>query len=177
MGLINRIAIIFSRRKINIESLNTSPSELAGIHRFTIVIIETEETIQKVARQIEKLVDVFKVITSTNDEVIWQVMALYKVPTEVVSKEIKVERLLREYGARVVVIRSDYTIFETTGQREEIQRLIDVLTPYGLIEFVQTARIAIIKNSKGFHEKIKEFEQKTPSKNEYLGQNQDIFSM
>ena len=104
-------------------------------------------------------------------------MALYKVPTEVVSKEIKVERLLREYGARVVVIRNDYTIFETTGQREEIQRLIDVLTPYGLIEFVQTARIAIIKSSKGFHEKIKEFEQKPTSKNEYLGQNQDIFSM
>ena len=60
IGLLNRIAIIFSRRKINIESLNTSPSEVEGIHRFTIVINELEEVVRKVARQIEKQVEVLK---------------------------------------------------------------------------------------------------------------------
>ena len=59
VGLLNRIAIIFSRRKINIESLNTSPSEIEGIHRFNIVITETEEVVSKLARQIEKQVDAF----------------------------------------------------------------------------------------------------------------------
>ncbi len=181
VGLLNRIAIMFSRRKINIESLNTSPSELEGIHRFTILVTEEEEVVRKLARQIEKQVDVLKVYYNTNEEIIWQEMALYKVPADAIAEHVKVERLLREYGARAVVIRKDYIVFETTGQREEIQNLIDKLAPYGLIEFVRSARIAIIKNSKGFHEKIKDFEEKDPSaavsENEFLGQNQEVFSM
>ncbi len=158
VGLLNRIAIMFSRRKINIESLNTSPSEVEGIHRFNIVINETEETVRKIVRQIEKQVDVLKAYFNTNDNIIWQELALYKVPTDIITEKVKVERLLRTYGARVVAIRKDYTIFETTGQREETDRLIKVLEPYGLIEFVRSARVAIIKDSKGFHEKLKEFE-------------------
>ena len=158
VGLLNRIAIMFSRRKINIESLNTSPSEVEGIHRFNIVINETEDTVRKIVRQIEKQVDVLKAYFNTNDNIIWQELALYKVPTEIITEKVKVERLLRTYGARVVAIRKDYTIFETTGQREETDRLIKVLEPFGLIEFVRSARVAIIKDSKGFHEKLKEFE-------------------
>src|SRR5881392_673591 len=84
IGLLNRIAIIFSRRKINIDSLNSSPSEIDGIHRFTIVIDETEEVVRKLARQIEKQVEVLKVYYNTNDEIIWQEMSLYKVPTDVI---------------------------------------------------------------------------------------------
>jgi acetolactate synthase-1/3 small subunit len=158
VGLLNRIAIMFSRRKINIESLNTSPSEVEGIHRFNIVINESEDTVRKIVRQIEKQVDVLKAYFNTNDNIIWQELALYKVPTDIITEKVKVERLLRTYGARVVAIRKDYTIFETTGQREETDRLIKVLEPYGLIEFVRSARVAIIKDSKGFHEKLKEFE-------------------
>ena len=60
IGLLNRIAIIFSRRKINIDSLNTSPSEIEGIHRFTILVVETEEVVRKVCRQIEKQVEVLQ---------------------------------------------------------------------------------------------------------------------
>ena len=70
--------------------------------------------------------------------------------------------MLRTYGARAVVIRKDYTIFETTGQREETDTLIKVLEQFSLIEFVRSARVAIIKDSKGFHEKLKEFEQEEP---------------
>jgi acetolactate synthase-1/3 small subunit len=162
VGLLNRIAIIFSRRKINIESLNTSPSEVEGIHRFNILVIETEEVVRKIVRQIEKQVDVLKAYFNTNENIIWQELALYKVPTEIIAEKVKVERLLRTYGARVVAIRKDYTIFEATGQREETDRLIDVLAPYGLIEFVRSARVAIIKDSKGFHEKLKEFENTEP---------------
>jgi acetolactate synthase-1/3 small subunit len=162
VGLITRIATIFSRRKINIESLNTSPSEVEGIHRFNIVVNETEDTVRKVVRQIEKQVDVLKAYYNTNDAIIWQEMALYKVPTDAIAEKARVERLLRAYGARAVVIRKDYTIFETTGQREETDTLIKVLEPFGLIEFVRSARIAIIKDSKGFNEKLREFEKTEP---------------
>ena len=181
IGMINRIAIIFSRRKINIESLNTSPSEAEGIHRFTIVINETEDVVRKLCRQIEKQVEILKVYYNTNEEIIWQEMALYKVPTDEIAEKVKVERLLREYGARAVVIRKDYTVFETTGQREETDKLVEVLEPYGLIEFVRSARVAIIKDSKGFHEKLKEFELTEPSEelveNDFLNQQGEVFTM
>lgn len=181
IGILSRIAIIFSRRKINIESLNTSPSEVEGIHRFTIVIQETEEVVRKLVRQIEKQVEVLKAYANTNDEIIWQEMALYKVPTDEIAEKVKVERLLREYGARAVVIRKDFTIFETSGHHEETDRLIAALEPYGIIEFVRSARVAIIKDSKGFHEKLKEFEAAEPSEevveNEFLDKQDEVFSM
>ena len=181
VGLLNRIAIIFSRRKINIESLNTSPSEIEGIHRFNIVITETEEVVSKLARQIEKQVEVLKVYYNTNADVIWQEMALYKVPTDVIAEKASVERLLRENGARVVVIRKDYTVVETTGHREETDALIKVLQPYGLIEFVRSARIAIIKASDGFNHKLREFERREPgedvAENEFLNSRDAVFTM
>ena len=181
IGLLNRIAVIFSRRKINIESLNTSPTEVTGIHRFTIVINETEDVVRKLARQIEKQVEVLKAYYNTGDEIVWQELAMYKVSTDEIAEKVKVERLLRQYGARAIVIRNDYTVFETTGHREETDALIKVLEPYGLIEFVRSARIAIIKDSKGFHEKLKEFEAMAPGpelvENEYLNERDKVFTM
>lgn len=181
IGLLNRIAIIFSRRKINIESLNTSPSEVDSVHRFTIVITETEEVVRKLCRQIEKQVEVLKAYYNTQDEIVWQELALYKVPTDIIAAEVKVERLLREHGAKAVVIRKDYTVFEVAGHREETDKLIKVLEPYGLIEFVRSARVAIIKNSDGFHEKLKDFEYREPGEetveNEFLNENEKVFTM
>ncbi|TPE42990.1 acetolactate synthase small subunit [Pontibacter mangrovi] len=181
IGLLNRVAIIFSRRKINVESLNSSPSEIEGIHRFNIVINETAEVVRKIAGQLEKQVEVLKVYFNTNHDVIWQEMALYKVPTDVIAERAIVERLLRENGARAVVIRKDYTVFETTGQREETDNLVRVLQPYGLIEFVRSARIAIIKASDGFHRKLQEFEQSEPGdevvENAYLNSREKVFTM
>ena len=181
IGLLNRIAIIFSRRKLNIESLNTSPSEVEGIHRFNIVITESEEVVRKVARQLEKQVEVLKVYYNTNEDVIWQEMALYKVPTEVIAEHVSVERLLREHGARAVVIRKDYTVFEATGHREETDKLVAVLQQYGLIEFVRSARVAIIKDSDGFHSKLKDFENREPGEevveNQYLNKGDKVFTM
>jgi acetolactate synthase-1/3 small subunit len=181
IGLLNRIAVMFSRRKINIDSLNTSPSEVESIHRFTIVVRESEEVVRKLVRQIEKQVEVLKAYYNTADEIVWQELALYKVPTDVIAEKVKVERLLREYGARAVVIRKDYTVFETTGHREETEKLVEVLVPYGLIEFVRSARVAIIKESKGFHDKLREFEAMQGSEevvqNEYLNRNEEVFTM
>jgi acetolactate synthase I/III small subunit len=181
VGLLNRIAIIFSRRKINIESLNTSPTEVDSVHRFTIVIEETEEVVKKLCRQIEKQVEVLKAYYNTEEEIVWQELALYKVSTDAIAEKVKVERLLREYGARAVAIRKDYTVFETTGHREETDNLIKALEPFGLIEFVRSARVAIIKASNGFHDRLKEFEKKEPGEeaieNEFLNKQEEVFSM
>ena len=181
VGLLNRIAIIFSRRKINVESLNTSPSEVPGIHRFTIVVVESREVVLKIVRQIEKQVEVLKAYYNTNDEIVWQELALYKVLSDEITEKVKVERLLREFGARAVAIRKDFIVFETTGHREETNKLMEALAPFGLVEFVRSARVAIIKESSGFHEKLKDFEKSEPGvelvENEYLGQRGNVFTM
>lgn len=181
IGLLNRIAIIFSRRKINVESLNTSPTEVESVHRFTIVINETEDVVKKLCRQVEKQVEVLKAYYNTEHEIVWQELALYKVPTDIIASEVKVERLLRENGAHTVVIRKDYTVFAVAGHREETEALIKVLEPLGLIEFVRSARVAILKGSSDFHERLKEFENTEPGKdvveNEYLNEHEKVFSM
>jgi len=88
---------------------------------------------------------------------------------------------LREFGARAVVIRKDYTVFEATGHREETDKLIEVLQPFGLIEFVRSARVAIIKDSEGFNSKLREFERKDPGQevieNEFLDKEKNVFTM
>lgn len=180
VGIIGRIAIQFSRKKINIESVTGAPSEVSGIFRFTIVINESEEVVRKVCRQLEKQVDILKAYYNTNDEIVWQEQALFKVPTSEIAERASVERLLRQYGARVVVIRNDYTIFETSGHSEEINGLTQALGKFGLIEFVRSGRIAIIKASEGFHKKLKEFENEEVSEmveNEFLDKQDKIFTM
>ena len=181
IGLLNRIAIIFSKRKINIESINSSASEIDGIHRFNIVIEEGYEVVRKLARQIEKQIEVLKVYFNTNDEIVWQELALYKVSTDEIAEKVTVERLLRQYGASAVAIRKDYTVFAVAGHREETDALVKALEPYELIEFVRSARVAIIKGSAGFHEKLKEFEAEEPGEelieNEFLEKGEKIFTM
>ena len=85
LDLLNRITIIFTRRQVNIESLTVSGSALPGIHKFTIVVHDTPEKVEKVVRQIEKLVEVLKAFSHTEDEVIHQEIALYKVPTQALA--------------------------------------------------------------------------------------------
>jgi len=181
IGLLNRIAIIFTRRKINIDSLNTSPSEVSSVYCYNTATTETEDVVRKLCRQIEKQVEVLKVYYHTNEDVIWQELALYKLSTDVIAEKISVERLLRENGARAVAIRKDYTVFETTGHREEIDNLISILQPYGLIEFVRSARVAIIKDSEGFNAKLREFERLEPGEdvieNEFLNDADKVFTM
>jgi acetolactate synthase-1/3 small subunit len=180
VGLINKIATMFTRRKISIHSLNTSPSEIDNIYRFTLVVIESKEVVQNLVKQIEKLVDVFKVFCNTNDEIIWQQMALYKVPTQTIMKDIKVERVLREFGAKAVVIREDYTIFEVTGQDDEINKFLNFLHNYNLKEFVKSARIAIIRANEGVHKKVVEMDANDPTKdpinNEFLSKKSKVFN-
>ncbi|MCX8473173.1 MAG: acetolactate synthase small subunit [Sediminibacterium sp.] len=180
IGLLNRIAIIFSKRKIIIESINSSPTEIKNINRFTLVLNESEEVVKKLVNQIGKQIDVISVFYNTNDEIVWQELALYKVPTHEITEKVKVERLLRQFGARAVVIRNDYIVFETTGHRKETQNLMDELSKYGLIEFVRSARIAILKSSNKFHSRIVEF-SKNPApeiiENEFLDKKNEIFDI
>jgi acetolactate synthase I/III small subunit len=148
IGLLNRITIIFTRRQVNIESLTVSGSALPGIHKFTIVVRDTPEKVEKVVRQIEKLVEVLKAFSHTEDEVIHQEIALYKVPTKALLDGNKIEETIRAHHARILEVRPEYTVIELTGHKEETQALFDVLNNYGLLQFTRSGRIAVTKSSK-----------------------------
>ena len=146
IGLLNRITIIFTRRKINIESLTVSESALAGISKFTIVVDTTEDKVSKVVKQIDKLVEVLKAYYHTNDEMIYQELALYKVPTEALTNSNQIESLVRQYNARILEVTPDYTVIEKTGHKDETQALFEGLNQFGVLQFIRSGRVAITRS-------------------------------
>ncbi|SMO50957.1 acetolactate synthase, small subunit [Saccharicrinis carchari] len=145
VGLLNQITTAFTRRSINIESLNTSESALEGIHKFTIVVYSTREQIEKLRGQLEKKIDVLKVFVFTTDEIIHQELALYKVPTEALLSGNEIEQLVRSYGARIMEVTPDYTVIQKTGHKSETQELFVKLDKYGVLQFIRSGRVAITK--------------------------------
>ena len=146
IGLLNRITINFTRRKINIESLTVSESAIHGISKFTIVINETREKVVKLVGQLEKVVDVLKAFYHTNDEMIYQEIALYKVPTEALYDSDQIEKLVRKAGARILEITREYTVIEKTGHKEETQQLFEELNDFGVMQFIRSGRVAITRD-------------------------------
>jgi acetolactate synthase-1/3 small subunit len=162
IGLLNRITIIFTRRQVNIDSLTVSGSAIPGIHKFTIVVCECREKVEKVVGQIEKLVEVLRAFYHSEDEVIHQEIALYKVPTKALIEGNKVEETIRIHHARIIEVRPEYTVIELTGHKEETQALFDELNKYGLLQFTRSGRIAITRSSKElFSSYMKEAGNKT----------------
>lgn len=144
-GLMSRIVSVITRRHFNIESLTASKSAIDGIFRFTIMVILNEEQVRKLVQQIEKQVDVLKVFYYTNDEIIHQEVALYKIPTSCFYEGNTVEQLLARFNARVLVIEKDYVVLEKTGYLHETEELLSELKKIGIYEFVRSGRVAIVK--------------------------------
>jgi len=145
MGILARIVTNITRRHINIESMNTSPSSIDGIHRFTIVVKLDEEGIRKLTAQIDKQVDVLKAFYYRNDEVVYQEIALYKIPSENFYQGDTSEALVRKHNARVLSIEPEYIVIEKTGHYKETEALLNDLRPFGVYEFVRSGRVAIVK--------------------------------
>lgn len=158
-GLLNHITIIFTRRKMNINSLNVSTTEVVGVSRFTIVLTSTRETIEKVVKQIRKLIDVLGAFVYEEDQIYYQEIALYKVPTNVFLNGSKIEDLVRNSGARILVIEEDHIIIEKTGHKKDTHDLYKKLEPHGLLEFVRSGRVAISKSKRKTEAYIRQLEE------------------
>ncbi len=146
IGLLTRITIVFTRRKVNIDSLTVSESAIPGIFKFTIVINTTTEQTLKIVRQIEKQIDVLKAFYHTNDEMIFQELALYKVPNEAIFEGNVIETIVRKAGARILEITQDYTVIEKTGHKEETQALFEELNKFKVMQFIRSGRVAITRD-------------------------------
>jgi len=148
VGLLQRVTGIFTRRHINIESITISASEIPGVHRFTMVVNLTEERVKKVVLQIEKQVEVLKAFSHTDEETVYQEIALYKVPTKAINKGIRLEQIVRDHQARILAIEGDFMIIEKTGHQKDTQLLLEQLKDYGVLEFCRSGRVAISKPMK-----------------------------
>ncbi|MFH0756521.1 MAG: acetolactate synthase small subunit [Bacteroidota bacterium] len=158
VGLLHRITVIFSRRKINIESLNTSESEVRGIFRFTIVVNITEDMVKTVTKQIEKQIGILKAFYHTLDEIVYQEIALYKVPTTAFANGDEVEKLIRNYNARILTVEPEYIVVEKTGHKDETRELFRELEVYGVLQFARSGRIALTKQIKEISSYLKEID-------------------
>jgi len=157
-GLLNRVTIIFSRIKLNIESINVSTSEVPGVSRYTLVVNTTKDRAEKVVKQIRKLVEVLGAFLYEEDEIYYQEIALYKVPTKIFLHGNKIENLVRANNARILVIEEDYIVIEKTGHKHETQQLFNLLNDYGVLEFVRSGRVAISKSKRPTQSYLDELE-------------------
>ena len=146
VGLLNQISIIFTRRKLNIETLTVSPSSIKGVHKFTITAYTDLDTIQKLTKQIEKRIDVLRAYFYTDDEIVYQEIALFKVPTEKLLAEKNLEAIIRRNNARILEITPTYTVVEKTGHSDETEALFNEFNVYGISQFVRSGRVAVTKS-------------------------------
>ena len=147
VGLLNQISIIFTRRQINIESLSVSGSAIEGVHKFTITTYSDRETMEKLVKQIEKRIDVLRAFFYTDDEIIFQEVALYKVPTDKLLDDRSIEDLIRKHNARILEVNRTYTVIEKSGHPDETQSLFEELSRYDVMQFVRSGRVAITKST------------------------------
>jgi len=159
IGILGQITIILTRRQINIESFIASESAVHGVYLLTIVVTTSNEMIQKVARQMEKLVDVLKVFVHTSDQIIYQEIALFKVSTKSLMSGNAIDHFVRSHQAKILEVSPEFMIIEKTGRRDEIMQMLDQLKPYGVFQFAKSGRVAITKQAKELNSYLQEMNE------------------
>ena len=154
-GLLNQVTAVFTRRQINIESLNVSASSIRGVHKYTITAWTDRDTIEKVVKQISKKIDVLQAHYFTDEEIYQHEIALYKLTTPVLEEKPEVSKVIRKHHARIVEVNPVYAIVEKNGVSEEITQLYAELRTLGcVLQFVRSGRVAI---TTGCIERVNEF--------------------
>ena len=157
IGLLNRISAIFQRRRINIESLNISVSEIEGVSRFTILVNMTEVNVKKIIGQIEKQVEVIKAFYHEDDDTIYQESCLFKIKSDLLFEERQIQNIIKESNARIVTVNKAFFVLEKSGRRSEIELLHRELSVFGIMQFVRSARIAVTKDELKITEMLSAF--------------------
>ncbi|WOC40210.1 acetolactate synthase small subunit [Polaribacter sp. HL-MS24] len=145
IGLLNRISAIFQRRHINIESLNTSPSEIEGVSRFTIVVNITEEHVKKIIGQIEKQVEVIKAYYHNDEDTIYQESCIFKMKSDLLFEERQIQNIIKDSNARIVTVNKEFFVIEKSGRKEEVDLIYKELKSFGILQFTRSGRISVSK--------------------------------
>ena len=146
VGLLNQVSGIFTRRCLNIEDVAASKSSVPDITKLIITCWADRPTMEKVVKQIEKRIDVLKVCLFTDDDIVYQEIALYKVPTQVLLEEQDLESIIRHHSVRILEMTPDYTVLEKAGHRWETDAMFETLRRYDIRQFVRSGRVCVTKS-------------------------------
>lgn len=146
-GLLSLITAVFTRRQVNIESLNVCASSTPGVHKYTITCYCNEDMAKMLTKQIEKKIDVIQANYFTDDEIFILETALFKISTPMMLEMSKVSKIVRLHDARIVEVNPTYATIEKTGVTEDILSLYHGLHELGgILQFVRSGRICITKS-------------------------------
>ncbi|MGC1473542.1 MAG: acetolactate synthase small subunit [Psychroserpens sp.] len=146
IGLLNRISAIFQRRHINIESINSSVSEIENVSKWTIVVKLSEERMKKIIGQIEKQVEVIKAFYHTEEQTIYQESCIFKMKSDLLFDERQIQNIIKDSNARIVTVNKQFFVIEKSGRKEEIDLLHRELSAFGIMQYSRSGRIAITKD-------------------------------
>lgn len=147
-GLLSQISAIFTRRQVNIETINVCASSTPGVHKYTVTCSCTESMVQMLTKQIEKRIDVLQANYYTDDEIFMIETSLFKISTPVMLSDPRVSGAIRDHGARIVEVNPTYATAEKTGSTADVLSLYRALNDMGaVLQFVRSGRICITKST------------------------------
>ncbi|MCU1405294.1 MAG: ilvN [Glaciihabitans sp.] len=152
-GLLTRVAGLFARRGFNIESLAVGKSEIDGLSRITVVVDVDELPLEQVTKQLNKLINVIKIVELEPTQSVTREHLLIKVRVDNVTRS-QVLEAVNLFRARVVDVATDALVIEATGDSGKIQALLKVLEPYGIKEIAQSGLLAIGRGSKSITDRV-----------------------
>lgn len=146
-GVLRRVVGLFSRRGYNIDSLSVGETEEPTISRMTITLSSEEHNLEQIKKQLNKLIDVIKVIELKENLAIYRELALIKVKSNNISRPqiIEISNLFRGH---IVDVSKEELIVEITGDKEKINALTSLLKPYGIKEFIRTGITGLERGEK-----------------------------
>ncbi|MBF0275786.1 MAG: acetolactate synthase small subunit [Nitrospinae bacterium] len=148
-GVLARVAGLFSGRGYNIESLTVAPANNEGVSRMTIVTTGSDQVIEQINKQLNKLIDVIKVIDLTAEgNFVEREMILVKVKATAKSRE-EILRMSEIFRGKIIDVNPQTYTIEVTGAEDKLEAFIQMLSPFGIKELVRTGKVAIARGPKG----------------------------
>ena len=152
-GLLTRVAGLFARRGFNIERLAVGHSEIPGLSRITILVDVEDAPLEQVTKQLNKLINVIKIVELDPSQSVQREHLLVKVRADNTTRS-QVLEAVTLFRASIVDVASDALVIETTGNPGKIQAFLRVLEPYGIKEIAQSGLLAIGRGSKSITERV-----------------------
>jgi acetolactate synthase I/III small subunit len=147
-GVLARVASLFSRRGFNIQSLAVGATEQKDMSRMTIVVSVEDSPLEQITKQLNKLVNVIKIVEQDEDNSVSRELALIKVRADATTRSQVIEAV-NLFRAKVVDVSTESLIIETTGTPEKLEALLRVLEPYGIRELVQSGVVSLSRGPRG----------------------------
>ncbi|AGB22594.1 acetolactate synthase, small subunit [Mycobacterium sp. JS623] len=147
-GVLARVASLFSRRGFNIQSLAVGATEQKDMSRMTIVVSVEDSPLEQITKQLNKLINVIKIVEQEPDNSVDRELALIKVRADAATRSQVIEAV-NLFRAKVVDVSTESLIIETTGTPEKLEALLRVLEPYGIRELVQSGVVSLSRGPRG----------------------------